>query len=190
MNQPSTTSFIPKRVLDKPERSKRQSSNLLLMISFLLLILSGAFFGGAIFWKSRLNQGVLDLEAAVEREEKNLDRATILVFQNFDSKLRIAKDLLAEHNTILPAIKMLEELTLPTVGYTRFSYSEDSLVIDGQATKYEDIAVQSDIFTKDERRIKSFIFSDLDLDREGNVIFKLTIIPESDIFSFLKNQNP
>lgn len=183
------TSFIPKRVLDKPGRAMVRPTGLLLVISIVILFISVVLLGGSYFYKQLLEKRVVTLDESVKVERKNLDQSTILSFQRLDHKLRIAENLINKHISILPLFTLLEDLTLPTVRYTNFSYTAKAVSITGQATSYEDIAVQTKVFSSEKTRIQSFIFSDLNLDPQGNVSFKLTIVPETGITAYAKTLN-
>ena len=178
------TSFIPKRVMDKPERLGARPTGLLLIIAVLILIISLALWGGTYFYQGLLGKQVKELEVSVEKERQALDQPTIVQFQRLDDKLKVAGDLLDKHVSLVPVLKMLEELTLPTVAYTSFDFKPKAVSLGGLAESYEDVAIQAEIFDQDKKRIQSFVFSDLDLDVRGKVIFKLTIIPEDDLTSY------
>ncbi len=197
------TSFIPKRSLTLPDRPAARPMNLLMVIAVAILILAALFYGGARFYQNYLEQEISQkcdetvsgdtsekkcgLEAAVLDKENNLDRATILDLERLDKKLRIVGDLKDSHATAIPIFKLLEELTLPTVHYNSFSYTPKAISIQGGAGSYEDIAVQTQVFSDDKGRIDSFLFSDLDLDSKGEVVFKLTIVPNPNLISYLNN---
>ncbi len=172
------SSFIPKRALERPEPNRRQPLNLLLVIALVIAFISAALWGGAFFYRGLLTKQVEGLRASVEKERQNLDQATIQLFQRVDRKLKVAKELLVAHAELVPVFRMLEELTLPSVQYTNFSFGNRAINLDGRASSYEDIALQTQEFARDQRRIESFIFSDLNLSESGQVTFKLTIVPE------------
>ena len=175
-----SSAFIPKRPLTRAEAPRPRPISLFLVVSLLVLVLVLVFFAGTYAW-----QGILDndinrpcqelsggdartrrcgLVATVELEEQNIDRDTILLLQRLDYKLAQAEELLDQHQTIIPVFELLEELTLTTVRYTKMSHTETSINLDGQASSYEDIAVQSEVFAQHKGRISSFIFSDFNLD--------------------------
>ena len=175
------------------ERPVARPTNLLFVIAFIILFITGAFLAGAYFYRGYLDSAInrpceaapgsdtqfrrWGLAATVALEEKNIDRATILLLQRLENKFAIAADIAKKHVAILPVLQMLEELTLPTLSYSHFDFGDKGIMIDGVASTYEDIAVQSTVFGRDRNRIKSFIFSDLDLDSRGDVRFKLSLVP-------------
>jgi hypothetical protein len=157
MDKVINTSFIAKQSLAPNSRPGLQPGGMVLMIAWILLFLSLAVFGGTLAYRSLLTQEIkapcaptsagsevqkCGLVASVGREEKNLDRNTIVLLQRADAKLRLADQLLAQHVDILPVFRLLEEITLPSVSYTKFSYTPNALALEGRALSYEDLAVQ------------------------------------------------
>jgi hypothetical protein len=194
-------SFIPKQVLTaEPVRVHRVAApNLFLVLAIVLLVVCLLFYGGAALYKFLLGRQInqpceeisaenqvvrCGLLASVEREEKNLNRDTILLLQRVDKKFRLAAALSQNHIDILPVFRLLEELTLPTIAYTKFNFAGPQLKLAGRATKYEDLAVQSDVFAK-EPSIKEFVFSELNLNERGEVVFELQLSIDPAVFSYV-----
>ncbi len=182
------TSFIPKQaIVQSPVETKRPIS-LITTICFIILLLSLVLAGGAYGYQQWLqnqinracpdpNQTVTQgcgLKASLEKEKKALDEGLLTEFKRLAAKLNLAGVLINKHVTVLPVFDLLSKITLETVRYTSLDYNNTTINISGVARSYEDIAVQSNVFDQ-ERLIKSFIFSDLNLDAQGNVVFKLVI---------------
>lgn len=196
MEGEAPTTFIPRKILTTDGGPKRRPVNLFFIIALFLLLLSSVGFGGIWFYQRLLTDTInrpceevevggntslrsCGLIASVALEEKSLDRETILLLQRLDKKLSLSNDLAQKHTTFLPVFALLQSLTLPSIQYTRFGFSETGLSLDGRASSYEDIAVQTKVFTQDRTRIKNFIFSDLNLDGQGDVTFRLSMNLES-----------
>ncbi len=83
-------------------------------------------------------------------------------------------DLLKKHTALSPFFDYLETATLKNVRFTSLEYLTTDrgivLTMHGQARSYGDVAEQSDSFNKSKIFIDP-VFSDLDLDTKGNVIF-------------------
>jgi hypothetical protein len=182
------TSFIPKQaIVQSPVETKRPIS-LISTICFIILLLSVLLAGGTYGYEKLLaaeiarpcpdpsqtvSQGC-GLKASLDKERKALDEGLLTEFKRLAAKLNLASVLIEKHLTVLPVFDLLSKITLETVRYTSVDYNNGTLNIVGTARSYEDIAVQSHVFDE-ERLIKSFIFSDLNLDGQGNVIFKLVV---------------
>jgi hypothetical protein len=203
MDKVINTSFIAKQSLAPNSRPGLQPGGVVLMIAWILLFLSLAVFGGTLAYRSLLTQEIkapcaptsagsevqkCGLVASVGREEKNLDRNTIVLLQRADAKLRLADQLLAQHVDILPVFRLLEEITLPSVSYTKFSYTPNALALEGRALSYEDLAVQSEKYAADKERVKNAIFSDINLDStRGDVVFKLALTLDPKLVEYTTN---
>lgn len=187
----SQASFIPKSALERPTERTSNSTSLLLVISLVLVMVSGIVLGGALLYKSVLDNEInascgaagqgeqrCGLKATVERERRNIDQITIRALQRLDKKLSAVDKLVAQHKDLLRVFRLLEQNTLASVSYSSFSYGEKGMSLNGQAMSYEDVAIQTKIFdeAKRQNQIQEFMFSDLDADDKGLVKFKLTIV--------------
>ncbi|MCC6290797.1 hypothetical protein IT398_01895 [Candidatus Nomurabacteria bacterium] len=200
MDRETQTSFIPKAALSRNMELAPRSVSFFTVISMFTLFLSIAFWGGTFGYRQILqnqieapcserstvtgNEQSCGLRESINRERQNLDQATTVFLKRLSDKLLIGNDLVRTHQTVLPLLTMLEELTLPSIYYTRFAYNGKTITIEGRASGYEDIAVQTQVLSRDRGRIKSFIFSDLDLDSFGNVIFRLILNVEPEVISY------
>jgi hypothetical protein len=74
------------------------------------------------------------------------------------------------------------------VAYTKFSYSPSGLLLEGRALSYEDLAVQTDKFARDKERVKSAVFSDINLDAaKGEIVFKLSVTLDPRVIAYTIN---
>lgn len=191
-------SFIPKEtVVDNPAKDVSRPISLVTTVSFVILLLSVALAGGTYGYlqllKNELNRPCPDaaatettgcgLKASLEKERQALDDGLLVEFRRLDAKLKLAERLLDRHITALPILDLLQGKTLETVRYDSLDYNDRTLQISGVAKSYEDIAVQSNVFDK-EKAISGFIFSDLNLDSEGNVAFKLAITVDEKLLDY------
>lgn len=202
MDRETQTSFIPRTILTKNVEPVPQTFSLSAVISTLALLLSLGLWGGTYAYRGLL-QAAIDgpcvgraalggttqscgLKESINRARQDLDQATTIFLKRLNDKLLIGEELVNQHRTTVPIFKMLEELTLPSIYFSHLSYNGQTLMIDGRASSYENIAVQTQVFARDQGRIKSFIFSDLDLDSFGNVVFKLALNLEPEVTSYAK----
>jgi hypothetical protein len=91
-----------------------------------------------------------------------------------DQRMLSTKALLGKHTALSPFFDYMEAATLKNVRFTSFEYltTDRGIVITmhGQARSYADVAEQSDSFNRSKIFIDP-VFSDLDLDAKGNVVF-------------------
>lgn len=194
MDRDTQTSFIPKSALTRAPERIPQVVSLPVVIAIFFFIISLGLYGGSYAYRSLLDRSInspcsangqsCGLKESINRARRDLDQATTVYLQRLDDKLAIGSQVVGEHRTTLPLFTLLEDLTLPTIYYTRLTYAKNTFTIEGRASSYEDIAVQTSIFSRERSRIKSFIFSDLDLDSTGAVVFKLVLNVEPSVTSY------
>ena len=135
--------------------------------------------GGLYFYKTIRVKKITELENTLNLAKNRFEPSKIVELQVLDKQLKAASEILSKHSTVIPIFEVLEQLTMKTVRFTRFSYSlgtEEKLIIkvkmSGVAIGYRSIALQSDLFAKNKNLIDP-VFSNLTLDNSGNVVFDL-----------------
>ena len=163
MEQNFQTSFIPKKPFIRETAFSSQPVSAFLVISLFVFLTVVLATGGLYFYKTIRVKKITELENT----------------QVLDKQLKAASEILSKHSTVIPIFEVLEQLTMKTVRFTRFSYSlgtEEKLIIkvkmSGVAIGYRSIALQSDLFAKNKNLIDP-VFSNLTLDNSGNVVFDL-----------------
>lgn len=175
------TSFIPKKpILDEHVISSRPVSIFLIISLFILFaVLLGT--GGLYFYKGVVSKNIVSMENTLTLAQNRFEPSKIIELQVLDKRLRAASEILSKHIVTTPIFKVLEQVTMKTVRYTKFNYeltTEKNINImvnikmSGIAVGYRSIALQSDLFTKNKNLIDP-IFSNLTLDNNGNVVFDL-----------------
>ncbi len=193
------TSFIPKQTLVKQGPAPRRlPTSLVTILALLILGFSVAALIFAYGYRATLLQQLNNdcpnastketrgcgLMATLERERANLDPNLLKRFRQVDAKTKIAEQILGKHATLVPLFALLNETTLQSVQYRKFSFSSTGVVVEGVAASYEDIALQSKEFAKHKEDILTFIFSDLVLEPNGGVAFKLQMTINPSILSY------
>lgn len=171
------SSFIPKRPISSREVPKRDGKAMSLVFFLSLIVflvasgISGALFGYSIF----LEKSIESKGASLESARAAFAPAQIQTLQRLDRRLSVAKTLLDNHLSTTRLFSLLERTTLKSIRFDSFLYTllpdgQVSLRMAGAATSFASIALQSDIFRK-EQAIQSPIFSSLNLDQQGNAVF-------------------
>lgn len=183
----SQPSFIPKQALAKTVPTVSRGSNIFTVVAVVILILSLALLGIGYGFQRLLYKEINDecrplsdgvtrvcgLRISLATARESLGESVLKKIERLDLKLRVIDRLLGEHVVLTPIFdEILSPHTIQSVQYRKFVYDNGVASIEGVAKSYSDIAVQSNRFA-DEPRIKSFIFSDLDLDTKGGIVFKL-----------------
>ncbi|MBI4118173.1 MAG: hypothetical protein HY455_01360 [Parcubacteria group bacterium] len=172
------TAFIPKKTL--PTIGTRRSEPVgLFMVGGLVIFFSSLLIaGGLYFYRALLTTQIEDMSEDVVIAKEEIQPKLIESITRFDKRVTIAETLIGKHLVATPLFFLLEDATLPTVRYDRFSANVDDdgsilLTLTGEARTYKDLAVQADIFGRDEN-ITEPIFSGLRLNNTGNVAFQFT----------------
>lgn len=186
------TSFIPKEAITgssapKPKSANKRSLGLLNIVAIFSLILSillaGGVYASKAFLEDEINQPCAVVEGGTDQQcglresltkaRESLGESVLVRIERLDLRLGVVNRLLRNH-IILTALfsEVLEPLTLQTIQYQSFSYRDNILVLEGTGQSYSDVAVQSRALAT-EKRIKDFIFYDLDSNSRGQVLFKL-----------------
>lgn len=184
------TSFIPKQALTKEVRPlRREPFGLFSVLATVVLLVALIFLAGVYFWRAKLSRDIerpcpsanpgstagCGLVASIEAVRQSIEQKQIEIIEQFDKKLKRAGVILNNHRTFLPSFEFLEAETLQSIRYTSFNQTGASLNLRGSAANYEGIALQSIIFAADRRRVKDFVFSDLNADVGGRVAFNLKL---------------
>ncbi len=194
MEQQFQTSFIPKKPLVTEQKTSGVSSNIFSIIGVVIFITSLVAAGGAYGYKVYAEKKVLSQAQSLESARAEFEPKLISDLQQVERRLKASYDILSNHISVSPIFSALQEATIKTVRYTKFSYSlnpeagaEKVIVkLSGQATNYTSIALQSDLLAKN-KYIKNIVFSNLSLDEKGNVLFDLTFSVDPSFVSYRTN---
>lgn len=179
MDQNFQTSFIPKKPMIKEHVASSQPVGIFFVISLFLLFTVLLATGGLYFYKVVVMKKITSMENTLNLAKNRFEPSKITELQVLDKRLRAATEILSKHISITPVFTALEQITMKTVRYTDFNYelgagreATVNIKMSGQAIGYRSIALQSDLFTKNENLIDP-VFSNLTLDNSGNVLFDL-----------------
>jgi hypothetical protein len=190
MEQNFQTSFIPKKPIVKERATQSRPVSLILIISLLFLFTVLLATGGLFFFKAATAKQIAGMKNTLDLAKSRFEPAKISELQILDKRLRAASDILGSHISITPIFKLLEELTMKTVSFTKFSYELDKLdrskvavKMSGVARGYRAIALQSDLFAENPNLIDP-VFSNLTLDPNANVLFDLEFSVDSNFVNY------
>ncbi|MES2436573.1 MAG: hypothetical protein V4519_01040 [Patescibacteria group bacterium] len=181
------TSFIPKKNLAPvtPGAAPRRTTNLFSVISIVIvitvLIIAGALFGYTKYTESNTEKLKLELK----KELAKFEPALVSELSRMDVRLESAKELLNKHFAISVFFNFLETSTLKNVRFSSFKYEIKSgkvvVSMAGEAQNFSSVALQAAEFAKpaNNKVLKSPQFTNLNLDKSGNVMFDFTGTVES-----------
>lgn len=173
------TSFIPKTTLDPISTNKgRRPMGFFTFISTIIFFITVLVSGGAFAWHRYLDSSKVSLQTSLEKNIKSFEPQTLDAYVRLNSRIDSAKELLSKHVAVSYIFDFLSENTIQSVNFDDFKYQIDpdgtaSLSLNGQAKSYNAVAYQAEVFGK-ERSLRIPLFSNLDLDKFGNVIFNFT----------------
>ncbi|HEY4503424.1 MAG TPA: hypothetical protein VJC14_03270 [Candidatus Paceibacterota bacterium] len=174
------TSFIPKKPMIQQRAVPSRSVGLFTITSIFILFSVIIASGGLFFYKGVLAKSITSMSNDLEVAKNRFEPAKIAQLQVLDKRLNASSEILSSHISISPIFKALQNLTLKTVRYTKFTYSINDepsakvmVKMTGVALGYRSVALQADLFP-DNKNIVDPVFSNLVLDDKGNVMFELT----------------
>jgi len=184
------TSFIPQKSLSTVSK-KKSTSGLFFFISVIIFILSVLGSIGIIAYKKVVEQGIENKAGSLERAKEAFDPNLIESLSRLDNRIESSKELLNSHIAISPIFSLLEDLTLKNVEFDQFEFrAEDSglmtLLMSGQAKDYATVVLQSDTFGQS-KSLRDQIFSDVNLNKFGNVGFSFRAVVDPSLVSYKNN---
>jgi len=180
------TSFIPKKPIVEKRAKPARSVGVFAIISIFILFTILLTSVGLYFYKSSLEKSLSEKGDTLISARNRFEPAKITELKLLDKRLRASSKVLAGHVAITPIFQALQDITMKTVRFTKFSYDTGSsksgantsnsktitVKMSGQAVGYRSVALQSDLLAKNKNFIDP-VFSNLSLDDKGNVLFDL-----------------
>ncbi len=194
------TSFIPKKSMT----TERLSGSRMSIFLFISIIIFLASLGIAIFVfleKKILIQKISTDQSTIVTKKASFDPNTIDNIVELNTRIEVAKNLLASHTDITPIFNFLNQVTLKNVRFKDFSFSGQSVDSNGQnivgikmngiARDFETVASQADEFGKQDWRniIRGTQVSNLSLNTDGSVSFVLSATVLPGVLLYGNNQN-
>lgn len=148
------------------------------------VLLSLGVFGYQLYLKSRINKMGGDLALA----RQSLEPETIKKISDLDGRIVSTKNLLDKHVVLSPLFDYLEASTVRNLRFKDVNYESGdkgiNVIMNGEATSYAAIALQSEIFNRDGSPFKDVVFSNLSLDDRGNVSFTMKAAVNPTVISY------
>jgi hypothetical protein len=192
MDQNFQTSFIPKKpIVRERAASSSQPVGFLFIIGIFILFTVLVATGGLYFYDGVLTKNVTDMQNSLNLAKNSFEPSQITRLQVLDKRLIAANQILSNHINVTPIFTALEQLTMKSVRYTKFSYTMGAngsngavdVQISGQAQGYRAIALQADLLGTNANLIDP-VFSNLTLDSSGNVDFDLEFTVNSSFVNY------
>lgn len=195
------SSFIPK---DSSNPEFHQKANLggrkesgggglfgfLAKIIFAISIIAAV---GVFGYKFYLKYSIDRMKEELEVARVNVEPDTVSELVRINNRILSTKELIANHFVLSPFFEFLETSTARTVRFTDIDYlTADEgqgqgqgieITLSGEANNYGALAHQAEIF-KESPYLTNQIFSDLNLDSRGNVLFTFSATVSRELLSY------
>lgn len=193
MEQNTHTSFIPKKSLSiasQKQSGRKSRSNVGIVFLLTLIIFVGAIATsvGVFLYQQFLLQSIEKKKASLELARAEFEPALIEEMGRLDTRILSAKDILSEHKAASSFFNLLEDNTLVSIQFENLDYKTDEtgrvkISMKGMASNFSSVALQSDIFGGN-KFIKEPIFSNLNLDNKGSVVFDFSAFIDPRLISY------
>jgi len=187
------TSFIPKKPISTINTTVKTPKSIFTTLAIILLIIVSIASVGFFIYKSYLIKQKDSLSAILLKVRGTFDQGTINELELFDKRSSIAKNLLDNHTVFSPTFKLLGNLTIPTIQYTKFNLAVNKnkdyeVRLSGISKDYKSIALQSDVFNGNKNNyFKNVVFSNLTKNKKNYVTFNLEFTIDPVLLSYEKN---
>jgi hypothetical protein len=185
------TSFIPKKPIvgTSVVVSSRSSTSIFTVLSVIILFVAGASAGGLFLYKNYLTTQIENLSSSIVKAQDNFDKDTIKDLELFDKRASTAKTVLKSHIVLSPIFKMIADVTIPQVQYTKFEHQNSdsgfNVKMSGIASDYKSVALQSDVFNSAKgRNFKNVVFSNITKEKGNNISFNIEFNIDPSLLSF------
>lgn len=126
-------------------------------------------------YKKYLENSISKMQVELTNAREALQPNLIKELSRANARFLSAQSLLDSHVTLSRFFDLLQTLTLQSVRFNKFAYTMNdegkvSVTLSGEARSYSALAVQSKVFSENPNFVDT-IFSNLDLNESGNVVF-------------------
>ena len=182
------TSFIPNK--DIAISTDSSSGGILSLLGTTLFIVTLLSSIGVFGYQRYLESTIASMNIKLEEARKSLDPELISQITRTNTRFVSAQELIAGHRVPTSFLDLLSKITLKTVRFTSLTYETDKsgivqVKMKGTARSYATIAAQAKIINE-ESLIIAPQFSNLDLNKEGDVTFDFKATLDKKILMYEK----
>lgn len=188
------TSFIPKKpiVNNGGLSGGKKTTSIFMVISVLIIVLSGLAAGGLYFYKGTLEANKNELYSSLMKVKESFDEKTIAELDSYDKKSTVVRQILDQHKVLSPLFEAINEYTLTSIQYTKFDHTLVgdifTVSMSGTARDYKSISLQADTYVKNKPEMfKNLVFSNLTKDKNNYVTFNVEFSLDPNILLYKNN---
>jgi hypothetical protein len=146
-------------------------SDLLILVSVVLLVASVALGAGSFLYSQYLKSEAAQKQAQIQKVQEEFDATLISQLTTLDNRMNAAETILTNHIAPSAFFAALDETTIATISFTDLDFDASNpqaitLKMDGVASDINSIAYQADLFGKTDI-ITNAIFSGIDQQANG-----------------------
>jgi len=114
----------------------------------------------------------------LEKFNQEFDKTIIQEAKSLENKIGAVEGILNQHTTLSPVFTLLERVTLQSIQFTSFDYTEEDgslvLSLSGIAPGFASLAYQRDVFLAEVDSLRSFEITEFSLEETGAISFDAT----------------
>lgn len=186
-------SFIPKNPLMEEDVfiARPRPRSVLGFLAALLFLVSVGAYTGLYFYHDFLSREIQKKTGEIGTAQRALNSSPeIGKAKVFNARADLARTLLGKHIVVSPLFDFLSQNTLESVLYKDFNFKDEEGVVTvslkGEAPRYSSLAYQSDVFRAN-KNLLGFSVENIELTKEGNVTFGLTMVFDRAFLSYEKS---
>lgn len=190
-----TTSFIPKKPQSPVAGRKRGGViNIFFLISLIVFLGALTVTVGVFLYEGFVKKNIAEKSTQLEQAREAFEPTLIEELSKLDVRMQSAQEILDSHVALSAFFELLERSTLKSVRFNSFANITSpegrvGITMKGTARSFNSVALQSDVFGKDPF-IRDPLFSNLNLDDLGNVIFDFSATLDPDLLSYRQIVDP
>lgn len=168
----------------------KRTKNILSTISIFLATITVLLSVGVFLYQEKLTKDNDEKKQKIENEIKAFDPEPTNKLAKLKLRVDSAKELLKNHLALTNFFDLLNDNTVSTIQFKDFTYTGGPgkpLVVKmtGKSQNFNDLIFQSDTFLANPN-LKNVVFSDFDLDEDGNVVFTVSAEINAPLVSYQK----
>ncbi|MEK9176756.1 MAG: hypothetical protein AAB923_00500 [Patescibacteria group bacterium] len=182
MDERVKTSFIPKASLKVEHEKPRGADSVALVntIAGVIMVIVLVVSAGVFLYREYTIRSIASKKQSLQVSREAFQPATIKELSRLNARIETAKTLLQGHISLSRLFDDLEARTLASVRFSNFAFDGTSsgklaLTMDGHATSFNAVALQSVEFSKSDV-ITDPIFSNVNINQNGDVAFNFTAV--------------
>jgi len=190
-----TTSFIPKKPTTPVAQRRRGTViNVFFLIALIIFLGTVSVAVGVFLYQKVVTQNLEEKGNQLVEARAAFEPALIEDLATMDNRIQAAQEVLHGHLALSAFFELLEQSTLKSVQFDNFTYTATpdgriSIGMKGRGQSFSSVALQSDIFGKDPF-IQNPLFSNLDIDEQGHVIFDFAAALDPILVSYRSLTDP